>query len=271
MPPSDKGGMKHVTKIKEMFQAGQVAEANVALENLLELGPHNIEALKLKAFVLASEGRFQEEDAIWQTILKAYPDDEDLLNHLHKKQWEDREHYYFTDSLPSGGRRFLAYPRSMINVSFFGLIGCGLFLGFTRFLGDQRVNQNPELIVPAFALLVLSPWIGIIWSYIRSLRHINVTSEGLTVATRVKSYRYPWAKIAKVAIAHSANWEKNDLKLVVLPQDPADRPLVIDISDGSSTIRAKTHLIHEITQRCKDLHYESQEQLGYRTKHPLVF
>jgi len=263
--------MKHVAKIKEMFQAGQSHDALEALENLLELGPHNLEALKLKAHLFASEGRFAEEDAVWQKIVDVAPEDEDLLEYLHKKQWEDRENYYFTDNLPSGGRRFLAYPRSMINVSFFGLIGCMLFLALTRMLGDDKVNKNPELILPAFAVLVLGPWIGIIWSYVKSLRHINVTPDDLVVATRVRSIRYAWSAIEKIAIAYSNNWEKNDIRLVVIPKDPASRPVEIDINDGSSPVRAKTHLIQEIMQRFAAVSHEPQDKLGYKTKQPIVF
>ena len=52
--------MMHVKQIKNLVEAGESSRALEALDNLLALGPSNMEALKLKAYLLSQQGRFRE-------------------------------------------------------------------------------------------------------------------------------------------------------------------------------------------------------------------
>ena len=136
--------MSHVAKIKSMLDQGEVNEAQDALENLLELGPNNVEALKLKAFLYMAQGRFNEEEKVWQKVFEVDQEDPDAIEFLQRKHMEDREHYYFTDILPEGGRRYLAYPRTLVNISLIGLIGCISFLLLTRLSDDFEFATSPR-------------------------------------------------------------------------------------------------------------------------------
>ncbi len=78
--------MKHVQKIQEMFDAGDRSEASNALETLLALGPNNIEALKMKAMLFSSEGRFQDEEKTWFRIAEIDREDPDAIAYFYKKR-----------------------------------------------------------------------------------------------------------------------------------------------------------------------------------------
>src|SRR4051812_29827081 len=120
--------MLHVKQIRAVIEAGEADQAHQALDQLLALGPNNTDALKLRASLLEHEGRFAAEAKIWEKIAVIDREDADAVAFLLRRQLEDREHFYFTDDVPGGGRRFMAYPRRLINHSALGLAGCVGFL-----------------------------------------------------------------------------------------------------------------------------------------------
>jgi hypothetical protein len=109
--------MLHVKQIRDIVDAGQTDEAHDALDQLWALGPHNTEALKLRAKLFEYEGRFAEEGKVWERVGSIDREDPDAVSWHLRKQLEDREHFYFTDDIPGGGRKFMAYPRSLVNTS----------------------------------------------------------------------------------------------------------------------------------------------------------
>lgn len=253
--------MKHVTQIRKIVENGQFEEAHQAIEDLLELGPKNIEALKLKAALFDHVGRFDEEETIWRRIVEVDNEDDEAIQYFLKAQLEDREHYYFTDPLPGGGRRFLAYPRTLVTVSLIGLVGCVSFLFMTRSQA-LPLTSSPYLIISAFLLLVVSPWLAIVYLYIRTIRSINITSSALEVSTRFKTYRYAWPDIQQICLAHSGEPTAGELKLVILPREKATAPISIDMGEATSAVRARRHLIHEIRDYFQDISYEELDSLA---------
>lgn len=262
--------MKHVQAIKQIVSQGQFLEAHRALEDLLELGPNNMEALKLKAALYEHVGRFEDEELVWRRIIEIDNQDEDAIAYFQRSQLEDREHYYFTDPLPGGGRRFLAYPRALITVSFSGLMGCVAFLILTR-TGGQNLTQSPAALLAAFLLLVVSPWILIVYLYMKTIRSINITSAGLEVTTRFKSHLYPWSSIQDIYLAHSEDPLTHELRLVVMPQEKLKPSLSIDFGESTSAVRARRHLLHEIRDHYQNIRYETLTTLSLDRKSLLRF
>src|SRR4051812_36573688 len=119
--------------IEEKIESGNFPEAYIELEEILSLGPKNTKALRLKALLLSYEGKFSDEARVWQKILNIDSEDSDAVSYFQKVYTEQREHEFFSDLLASGGIRFLANPRAVVNTSFIGLMGCAIFLTIMNF------------------------------------------------------------------------------------------------------------------------------------------
>ncbi len=240
----------HVKQIREIVSEGKTKEAHAALDQLLELGPQNTEALKLRAKLHEFEGRFGEEARVWDRIATIDREDPDAITFLLKRQLEDREHFYFTDDLPGGGRRFMAYPRGLVNTSVLGLIGCVCFLLSTRLAVVFPIIAEPFMMLGLFGILVMGPWIAIITTYVRSIKALCIGQDGLTVQTRVKSRHVAWRDVERMVLARSGDGEHaGGLSLVALPRDKAAGVIEIDLAPGSSAVRARTYLIREVARQ----------------------
>lgn len=155
--------MKHVRDIRNMVEQGEHNAAHEALDHLLDLGPKNTEALKLKSTLYAVEGRFEEEAQVWEKIITEDQDDLDALYFFQRRHLEERESFYFTDILPGGGRRFLAHPRALINASLGGLFGCALFLLVSSYAQKYYILASPFVSFSCFLIFVIVPWVFIIY------------------------------------------------------------------------------------------------------------
>ena len=258
--------MRHVAHIKKIVEEGQRDEALVAIENLLYLGPKNLEALKLKALIFASEGKFEDETQVWLRILQIDNEDVDAIEFFLRKQHEDREHFYFTDPIANGGRRYLAYPRKMFTAALLGLFGCGVFVTISRMSTVYPVLGRPTTLLSAFGILVLLPWIAIMWSWARSLKSLSVISQGITAQTRFKSLAYKWTDLNEVVLANDGNPYDPTLWLVIRPNDIAATPLLIDLSEASSSLRARSHLIRDVMQLAPQFRFAPLASLGLNLK-----
>lgn len=240
--------MLHVKQIREIVEAGKNPEAHDALDQLLALGPNNTDALKLRARLFEIEGRFGDEARIWDKVGTIDREDPDAVTYFLRKQLEDREHFYFTDDIPGGGRRFLAYPRSLVNRSAMGLVGCIAFLLASQLSTRIPALGEPIVMLGMFALFVISPWIGIVATYISGIKSISLSPQGIDVATRLKVTSFKWDDVEKVCLARSAQGDEAFLSLVIMPKDRTVRPIEIDLNQGSTAIRARSYLVREIAR-----------------------
>jgi hypothetical protein len=254
--------MMHVKQIRDIVDEGRTEDAHSALDQLLALGPNNTEALKLRAQLLEFEGRFADEAKIWERIAGIDREDPDAITFLLRKQLEDREHFYFTDDLPGGGRRFMAYPRGLVNTSAMGLMGCVSFLLSTRLAGFYPILNEPAVMLGLFGLFVLLPWVGIVVSYFRSMKSVSVTTQGIAIATRLRHVELPWSDLEKVCLARSLKRDYHHLSLVLIPKDRTLSPIEIDLDQASTAIRARSYLVREIARSFSEPEYARREALG---------
>jgi hypothetical protein len=254
--------MKHVSAIQKIIARGELREAHDALESLLSLGPNNLEALKLQAMLYHGEGRFLEEAQVWHRVLTVDREDPDAINFILKQQIEDREHYYFTDELPGGGRRYMAYPRNLVTTSMIGLFGCITFLTLSRMSERYPELGHADIMLANFGLLVILPWLGIIFTWFRAVKSVTINSIGIEIATRVRLIKHTWIDLAQVCLAHNLDPENPMLSLVLIPRNSADRPVVIDLNEATSSIRAKSHLIREVAAYSKGMTRKVYDTLG---------
>jgi hypothetical protein len=254
--------MMHVKQITEIIDAGATDQAHVALEQLLALGPNNTAALKLQARLFEYEGRFVDESRVWDRIATIDREDPDAIAYLLRRQTEDREHFYFTDDLPGGGRRFVAYPRSLVLFSAIGLIGCLSFLLTTRLSGAYPILAVPQVMLSSFGVLVMLPWLAILTVYCRSIRSVIVSPTGITVATRLRTHAFNWPDLERVCLAQSSRNNAPCLSLLLVPKNPAMRPVEIDLTQHTTAIRARSYLVRDITRFFNEPEHLKKESLG---------
>lgn len=254
--------MMHVKQIKEIIDEGRTEDAHSALEQLLVLGPKNTEALKLRAALYSMEGRFVDEGRIWQRIAEIDNEDPDAIVYYSQRQLEDREHFYFTDDIAGGGRKFLAYPRKLVNASVIGLFGCIAFLLASRASLTYPRLSEPAVMLPMFSLMVALPWIALLVTYFRSLRSISVTSRGLSIATRTKVKLIGWPEVEKICLARSGNPDAPGLFLIVVPKDSALPFVSVDLTQKTTCIRARSHFIKEVTKMFNEPEYLNWDALN---------
>jgi hypothetical protein len=256
----------NVAKIQTLAESGDLQGAHQALDNLLDIGPNNLAALKLRAQLLGITGRFFEESAVWEKISLIARDDDDLMDYLVRRQSEDREHYYFTDAIPGGGKRFLAFPRKMVTAATLGLVGCMTFLIIARLGLKFPIFNHPMVIISGFVGLVLAPWVGIMWSYAKSIRHVTVAMDGFEVATRFKRHHIPRSDVLNVFVAYEDKKNTWNLSVIVTPKDATKPAFEIDLNEKSTPIRARTHFLRELTRFFGEPKYAAKPEIQAQLK-----
>ena len=226
--------MLNVKEIEKFVDDGDNDPAHQALDDLLELGPSNTAALKLRARLFEYEGRFADEVRIWDQIASIDNEDTDAVEFLLKKQLEDREHFYFTDDLPGGGRRFLAYPRTLVNTSAMGLLGCLAFLMSVRFAETYPVLKEPNVMLAIFGLFVAFS-IKVIVTFFKSLKSVSVNYKGIDITTRLNTVFLKWTEVERVCLARSEHKGYGILSLVLIPKDKQSAAYEINMNQGASS------------------------------------
>ncbi len=255
--------------IRKIVDQGEYSEAFVALEELLEMGPYNIEALKLKALVYRQQGRYQEEFLVWQEIIEYYPDDEDSAEFFEKNYIEEKERFYFTEELPGGGRRFVIHPKALVNSSLFGLIGCLLFLLISNYSRKYVFLANPTFSFVCFLVLVLTPWAFILYNYLKAPCEIHLTYRGISVVSRMGRTELRWEDIAGIHLAHQVYSNQAGLSMVFVPYDRRHRAIEIDLANESSVLKAKSFFIRETCRFYGQMTYSSRRHLN-RVIHQVI-
>lgn len=256
--------MKNLNAIKKIVTDGHFSEAHAAIEDLLEFGPKNVEAIKLKAALYAHVGRFEEEEMAWRRVIEIDNEDEDAIEFYQGLQLEDSERHYFTDPLPHGGRRYLAYQKTLIYSMWAALIGCG---GFLMFLRNQVSTPDTAMqLLGVFIGFLATAIVAISYFYVRVIRAIHVTRDGLEVSTHVKNHMYPWKEIDQLYLAHSDDLETGTLAMVIIPKDSAMPTLSVNMTASQTSVMARRHLLAEVRDYFPAVRYEALSRVPLNTK-----
>lgn len=262
--------MIHLKEIEELLVIGNLAEARTALEHLLSLGPKNISALKLKGRLCAAEGRFHEENRVWESVIDADNADFDAMYFFHQRFLEEQECFYFSDPLPGGGRKFIAYPRRLIASSFVGLIGCCLFLLLNSFAQRYYLLSSPAVSFGAFGIFVLVPWLFILFNYFAALRDIVVTPDYIKVSTRIHSYTLYREDISAIYLANRIVDGQGCLTLILVAPS-LENAIGIDLSRESTSVRARFSLLREVCILFGEPIYSAWDEVPTEGKKTLFF
>lgn len=244
--------MIHMKQIQGYVDQGLAEKAEQALDALLELGPKNTEAMKLRALLFERSGQFMEESKMWERVGRVDAEDQDYLRYLERRQNEERERFYFTDELPDGGRRFLAYPRGVVYAAVAALMGCVFFLVYAR-TASAADPKNQLTTLAVFALCVLAPWFAIGVAWLRSIRSVSVDPNGIQVALRFREVTLAWKDVANAWIVHQFGPGNPQLALVIVPKDSGARTISIDLMQETTAIRARSHFVRDVEKHFKDV------------------
>lgn len=255
-----------IENIEKDVEKGRFEEAYAGLEEILSIGPKNTKALKMKALLLALEGKFSEEAQIWRKVISVDAEDEDALEYFQRTVNEQREHEFFSDILLSGGIRFIANPRSVVTTSFIGLMGCAIFLSIMNFAHRFVFLTKPLITYSSFLIFVMLPWFMILYVYFRALRDITIDRDAIHLRTRTSDFSLQWKDISEFYLVRSQN---NGL-FILLISKLSDKPSVLINIGGYTPVRAPSFLVREITRVFRDPLYETLESFKF-TKKPKLF
>lgn len=259
-----------VERIKKIIATGNLDLAHNELDTILDLGPSNIKALKLKASLLGAQGKFEEEKRIWVKVHDLDAEDLDSIRFLQRKQLEDREFFYFTDELPAG-RKFLAYPKSVAVASLLGLLGCLFFFLLTHLATSYPLLATKGAVLTAFVCCIITPWVLIIYRYLTGLLFVVVTVDSIRIKSRLRSLEYRWEELSRVCLAHHRDQHMDRLLLVIVPRNSSAPAVKIDMSDSGSTLCARSYLIAEITKFCTGFEHTSSQHLNISNKNLILY
>ncbi len=259
-----------IEEIHSLMDKGAFSQAHSALEELLSLGPSNLGALKMEAFLLAYEGRFAEEARVWQKIAAIDEEEEAVIKYFDRSFVEEREHEYFTDILPSGAVRFLSNPRAVINNSLIGLLGCLIFLTISNYSNRYTILENQWVTLSLFLVLVMSPWVLILVSFFRTLQDVVVGRESIQIHTRIRKYELFWRDLGEFYLAHRLPPHSPVLAIVFVPKELKYPVITIEIGE-TSAVRAQSYFVREITRVFQEPQYVAWETLNLDGRPILVF
>jgi hypothetical protein len=241
--------MQHVRHIKDLIERGESSAASQAIDNLLVLGPKNLEAHKLKALIHRQHLEYDHEAACWNKIAEIDGEDEDLIEYHLQKQLEDREKFYFSDGTANQGRRYLAYPQAMMHASLLGIMGS---LGFFTF--SRTVNAvSMEWVLFLFGLGVIAPWIWILHVWASSLKSVTIDQQGISVEKRFRHLSFNWQDLKEVTVV----FQDTDFYLVLKPFRPEQPSVIVDLSQSGSALRARRSFLAELREHCRYLKIRS--------------
>jgi hypothetical protein len=255
--------MKHVNEAQKLYAAGDGTGSLQVLEDLLDLAPRNPEALRLKARILDSWGRFEES---YQTLLKLsqLPNpSEEVVQEIEQRANEEREAILFSE-LTSEGRWYYSFPGSQLWVSIAGLVGCVLFL-----LTSAQVRfTNPNEVVAmalSFVFLVLLPCVLLVVIQMTGIKRILVGLRGISVCTRFREKVYAWDELKVAVIEFDQDPRVDFLRLKIFGQTDSQEPLLnLDISRAGSVVRARRHFLKNILTHMDTVCYVTRPSSGVR-------
>lgn len=251
--------MKHVNEARKLYDAGDGQGALQILDNLLDLAPRNPEALRMKAKILDSWGRFEESYRALISLSQLPNPTDEVVQEIEQRASEEREAVLFSE-LTSEGRWYYAFPGSQLWVSIVGLMGCALFLISSSQVNFSNANEVMAMAL-SFFFLVLMPslWLAVI--QMTGIKRIMVGLTGLRVCTRFREHKYQWDEFKAAVIEFDPDPRVDFLRLKLYRRGEArEAVLNLDISRNKCVVRARRHFLKNIVTYVDTVCYVSRSQ-----------
>lgn len=262
--------MNHANAIEKLIDQGEAVQAYAAIDNLLLLGPKNVGVLKLHARLLSEEGRFDEEAEVWLKVLKIDREDSDAINFFLNLQREDKEHFFFSEAIVTGGRKYLTFPKAFLRSALWGFFGCTGFLATAEIMAKNGFWANTAIVFGSFFILVVLPWIAIGYSLATSFKAVSITPDALVLHKRFRDITLPWAQLTDICIAFSRYPDKERLGVMAFSKTSEGRPYFLNL-DRKASIRARSHFLRDLATAAGGLRIsEYHKVIGASTRPHII-
>lgn len=250
--------IEKIEKIKFLMDEGKLIEAQIALELFLDLGPNNLEALKLKALLYSQKGLFQKEYETWVQIANLDPEDLDTHNYFDLHFLEEKEKFYFTDVIPGGGRRFLLHPEALLEACGTGFVSCLTFLILGQIPLLSYFLSIPTISFFFIGVFVVLPWVGILKAYLKMPADIWVTPIGFAVSSRLQKFEISWSEVEEIFVVYTPSKHSFSLEIFIIPKNRNTEFVRIEISRDRSIVKARRFFIMEMLYYFKEIKYKTK-------------
>jgi hypothetical protein len=259
-----------IQEIENCVDKGAFQEAFTRIDAVLTLGPQNIHALKLKAFLFGLRGEFKKERALWKKISEIDPFDNAAMEYFFRVFWEEREFEYFTSPTQQGGRRYFANYTGLSGPSLLGLFGCFAFLALSHKTFDYAILKVPSVAFAFFLLLVVLPWLGILLAFLGGVRDLHVDPSGIEVRTRVRRYSLLWEEVEEASIVQLKPFACSRIYLVLRPKSGCEKPgLAIELGE-TAAIRAVGFVLEDVAARLGGIGYRDGFEPNSEKKYIII-
>lgn len=250
--------MKHVADAKSLISLGKGQEALEVLENLLSLAPQNHEALRLKALILDSQGRFDESLGVLRDLSRHSNISDEALRDLERRTFEEREVTVYSELTPEG-RWYFAFPALQVWISLYGFFGCAAFLLLSPGLLGESGAENIAGLVLAFLLFVATPWLALMVVHCVGIKRILVGIHELRVCTRFSQRAIVWKDVHAAVVSYS-NDTRNGTLFLSLFRAGERTPLVrLNVSARGSVVKARRHFVRSVLAHVDSVSFVSLE------------
>jgi hypothetical protein len=250
--------MKHIRDAQKLLDAGDGPGTLAVVENLLELAPKNVEALRLKARVLDGWGQFEDSLNLLRRIAFIDNYSDESMADLEARVQEEREALVFSELAPEG-RWYFAFPRSQIWISLYGFFGCASFLLLSTQWLNQGAARLQELLV-AFVVLVVVPWVALSVVHFSGVKKVLVGLDGIRICKRFNSQTYSWKQLSVAVIEYDRNLLSSHLKLILYSQENMKQPLLeLNISEKNCVVRARRHFVRCVLSYMNCVTYRARQ------------
>lgn len=254
--PSDIASMMHIREAQAKLDQGDGSAALAICENILGLAPKNPEALRIKAVVLDSLGRFDDSMTLVQKLSQVEGLPEAGFRLIENRLLEEREASVYSE-LTTDGRWYFSFPAAQVWVSLFGFIGCGVFLLLSPYLMSSS-DRFLELLA-AFGVLVLMPWIALLVVHCTGVKKILVGMDGVKVCFRFKSVQVAWEDVGFAVVESHPDMRAEHLRLILYGRKERSPILDFDISASHPIVRARRHFVRSVISYCDVVCYATKK------------
>ena len=239
--------MLPVQKIEALVDENQNVAAHAALDEILALGPNNFAALKLRARLFRDSGRFLDESKVWQKIAVVDTTDEDYEKFLLSRRVDEREYIFFTQDIPTEGRRFLTLSKSVVKSALIGLMGSIVFLSFSHVAQVKTQFLTLFNLLLCFTVFVVVPWGWIIRSFLFTLRSITIGDTKIHFRNFLKTFTLERENCRSIDLTFD-----NKDRLLLIFSTVNGPSIAVDFREYFSPIRSRTFFLRDLQK----LHYQ---------------